>query len=644
METLNNIKTDPKLISIKTLIDNKENKILTLPHFQRNKVWTKKMKDDFKETLKKDFPFGSILIHKKADSDKQTLIDGYQRLSTIEEFCKQPFNDLKWNDLGVADDYFVSIFDENIKKYKSFQKFFVENLKEIKNNLDTYTIVENTILQIFSNEKIDQNQVFIKASKITKEISTKILEIKSISDEFQNKQIPVIYVTTFKEHGVITDIFTKLNTSGQKLSKYEIAASDWENIKVSIKDYEKSQLAEEIINNLKNKYDYYEHNKHKTGIQMNKNFNDIVFNEEIDLFELLFGFSKVLEENSTNLFNKTKNQKIDIFEEGFELINYCLGGTNKTFSKLNDLFIDKFKTNEGLVSLSKILLFFKNVNIVTKSVNDYFLEDNTKILLGSVNNKNISWGKTKNDNKLLKPSKFQSISFIVEIFKSVFKNENDFNFNDSDNDIVKKIIKIIKDEFYIGHHFIYDTFTDLFSSSSNKTVDAIVNENKFRYSDFIPKEEMKKVIEEVIRKYNNSVSHTVRPKIDKSIKIIISIAYNGIWNKNLNNHNCNIDHLIPFDLNKKLNKKIKINSLGNLALLNSTSNSIKSDNDLLRLIQENKFNKTDVSNWTFLEENDFKLFSFENKEESEVEKDFEKLANIRENEIKNKLLNFLYKN
>ncbi|AVN60325.1 hypothetical protein CG007_01675 [Mesoplasma entomophilum] len=641
MAISNNIKTLPELTTVKNLLDDIENENITLPNFQRNKVWTKKMKENFKETLKKDFPFGSILIHKKDGSDKQLLIDGYQRLSTIKEFCKEPFSDLKWEDFLVDDNEFITIF-ENEKNYKKFQKKFLENLKNSENSFNTFILIESSISQTFSRGALEQEQIYIKAAIVNKVISSKISEIKLISYKIQEKKVPVIYVTTFKDHEIIADIFTNLNTSGQKLSKYEIAASDWENVKILINDYKRNQLGEKILNKIKSKYDYYEQNKNKTGIKMNKSSTDIELGKEIDLFEILFGFSKVLEENSNNLFNPTKNQTIDIFQEGFEIINYCLGGTNKAFSKLNNLFIDKFKTEDGFVSFSKILNFFQYVNDVTKVINDYFGEDNTKILLGSVNNKNISWGKNENDNKLLKPSKFQSISFIVEIFRTLFENEYDFI--DYDKDIVKKIIKMIKEDFYIGHHFIYDTFTNLFSSSSNKTVDAITNENKFRYSDFIPKEDMEKAIDNVIWEYNNSISHIIRPKFDKSIKIIISIAYKGVWNKNLNNQSCHIDHLIPFNLNSKLSEKIQINKLGNLALLNSDSNSIKSDKDLFKLIEQNKFNKNDVAEWTFLNEKDFKLFSFEEKQWIDIEKNLEKLCDIREKEFKSKLLNFLYEN
>ncbi|MGI8542597.1 MAG: DUF262 domain-containing protein [Aridibacter sp.] len=71
----------------------KKNRVI-IPKYQRNLVWSEKQKREFIASLKKGFPFGSLLLYKQgADAQgflKHTLVDGLQRTTTIKSYVDQP--------------------------------------------------------------------------------------------------------------------------------------------------------------------------------------------------------------------------------------------------------------------------------------------------------------------------------------------------------------------------------------------------------------------------------------------------------------------------------------------------------------------------------------------------------------------------
>ena len=105
---------------VETLTFDDLNNNVVLPDFQRRLVWSESQKKSFIETLKNGYPFGSILIYKyKKDGlldEKYSLIDGLQRITTIDEYKKTPhkyinfesiteelYNFLKFNTLDLSE-------------------------------------------------------------------------------------------------------------------------------------------------------------------------------------------------------------------------------------------------------------------------------------------------------------------------------------------------------------------------------------------------------------------------------------------------------------------------------------------------------------------------------------------------------------
>ena len=71
----------------------KDSKSLEIPKFQRELVWSKSEKLALIRTIHNGFPFGSLLVSEET-TDKGTkllLLDGQQRLSTIQDYSKKRF-------------------------------------------------------------------------------------------------------------------------------------------------------------------------------------------------------------------------------------------------------------------------------------------------------------------------------------------------------------------------------------------------------------------------------------------------------------------------------------------------------------------------------------------------------------------------
>ena len=64
-----------------------------IPQFQRKFVWTLKHSSKFIESLLMGLPVPGIFLYKEADTNEHLVIDGQQRLLTLQKFYDGFFND-----------------------------------------------------------------------------------------------------------------------------------------------------------------------------------------------------------------------------------------------------------------------------------------------------------------------------------------------------------------------------------------------------------------------------------------------------------------------------------------------------------------------------------------------------------------------
>ena len=62
------------------------------PEFQRNSVWDQRGKSRFIESLFFEYPIPQIFLYKEVEKETYMIIDGYQRITTINEFLEDKFS------------------------------------------------------------------------------------------------------------------------------------------------------------------------------------------------------------------------------------------------------------------------------------------------------------------------------------------------------------------------------------------------------------------------------------------------------------------------------------------------------------------------------------------------------------------------
>lgn len=90
-------KCTPELWTLKEIYESLSkgyngDKKIVIPMFQRGKRWSSKQQNLFIESLKKNYPIGTLLFYKTIKNNQQiyTLIDGLQRGTAIKKYLSNP--------------------------------------------------------------------------------------------------------------------------------------------------------------------------------------------------------------------------------------------------------------------------------------------------------------------------------------------------------------------------------------------------------------------------------------------------------------------------------------------------------------------------------------------------------------------------
>lgn len=223
------------------------NKYIIHPVFQRHFVWTKKQKSSLIETILTGMPMPNIYTYLDLSTDKELIIDGQQRLTTINKFINNEFklSGLENNNLNGF--YYYTLPEE----YKNRLKNYLLNITQIdnlNNNNILYEIfkkfntgatklnpqeIRNCIYQgkfnslvksltqyegfnkIFKDKEIDRmekEEYILRFFAMYENFDNYKPDIKAFLDEFSNEKI--------KMNDISDEIFTvKTNESVLKFKK-----------------------------------------------------------------------------------------------------------------------------------------------------------------------------------------------------------------------------------------------------------------------------------------------------------------------------------------------------------------------------------------------------------------------------------------
>lgn len=565
-----------KVTELARLITDKK---ILIPQYQRGQIWNSQQKASLIDSIKHGYPFGTILLFKQSEQHF-VLIDGLQRSSTIHEFVNNPSQFFDKNDLD----------QEIIKgivfkaKLNSGDPQLIEKVEsKIINWVKSLKTMDDVVTMQFS-ECVDELAESFPTIKSDTTISKEIVAIlKPTLQSYINNcknlvdaEIPAIVYTG--DDGNLPLIFERINSQGTKLNKYQIFAATWSASKHKIE----SNSLYEIIDYVKEHFDEL--------ISKSFNINDYNPNvlekdKTINLYQLLYGYGKMISVQYKNLFKS--NNGVDVESIGFNLVNACLLNDNNKMknlpSRLKEHFSDDLKINKLLERITESCTYVSNL---LKPLTDFKLNGRNDL------------------NSKRYHTEMQICSMIASVFLSrysTFKINEDgeilnLSFDlDHSNEDWNKLRGKFKNQAI--KTYVHDILSKKWSGTGDKKLDEIIRNKNYYISD-INQDTMKATIGSWIEQTNNrkEMKKVAEPTIID--KLLLSVIYKSKFTaeQQLDGSYYDIEHLIPKDLMKTLlaacnaSEGLPISSFANICLLPEFINRKKKqktlyqDNDYLKAL------------------------------------------------------------
>jgi len=526
-----------------------------VPTFQRRLVWSVRQKQEFIETLSFGFPFGSVLIYQYPGTEGMTLIDGLQRVSTIQDYEKSPE---KYIDLESEADELIDILliNEEERKKEKIINGLKKEIKMIfkgllKTNNPNYFYLEDEMKKSDSLSKYNDSSL----TRGIGELQYKIIEKKNNFLDTDNIGIPTIeFLGDVSE---LAKVFENLNKGGKKLTKYQVFAAQWYNDTIRLNDKPNNEkLLEAIINR------YVTLNENRDIKIEDFSADEMREQKTINLSELCYGIGKLILSVSPVFYkNRTLDQVEDLADEiGYSTMGIIFGVDNKKLHTIKDK-IDEVLNADVLEDLiGKILKIYSNIN----SHFDKYLK---------LFNQNVS-----HENK--KISNFKFLSYFADLWVNNFSITKDGQVKDYSNGQDRTYSKSLNNLIY---YYIQDATLNVWGNAGDSRLNSYYLDRSRTYSIRPLKEEF----EETIKFWFKDRISNSSLMIDDISKLILTVYYNLVPENGLIlGRNNDFEHIIVKAklTNRYVKLKIPGGALGNVMFLDSSINRGKKDLNLYKLV------------------------------------------------------------
>lgn len=545
-----------KEFTVEDFDENIRNGLVILPRFQRDLVWTNKQIEELAKSLKDGIPFGTFLL---AGENPYKLLDGLQRANAIRNIFQKPqkfFNKDQVDDLVVSK---IKLFlkDNDGKLPENVEDDIKEGIELwVRSQPNTDPVDKFTGFYLteylFSRYMIREENVNVykRGGEILKPI------IQSINREINNIgkiKIPCILYKGPDEF--LPVIFEKLNSTGTKLSRFQIFAANWVNkslSKVTDKDIKKAVYEEYVNRQSKGEF---------TIDQFPENEKDFL-KQDLNLYEYLLGLGLLLEKDFKYLFFN-KGDSI-----GFTLSAACLQGSIKNIINIEKIFNDEFKYEEYQKAL------FDSVETVFGALKPYIALRINKS------------GTSKDPKPIIFHSDYQIISFIAKVFRDKHDLES-FNEKPEWNSIKTWVNQI-------PYHYLYDQLEDNWRGSGDKRIEDMLNSD--RYHNPISKETWDNTLNKWFKEKELSKKQKSRTRVDTDDLLLLNYIYTHIFTNFdvQGTKEFHLEHLTPVKklsgYIQKRNNQIEglaISAVSNLCFLDASINKRKGKKTIYQFIKEN---------------------------------------------------------
>lgn len=549
---------------------NYEDKVFTVPKYQRGIVWSSKQKAELIDTIKKGLPFGSLLLYKDLKTNTYQVIDGLQRSNTILEFVGNPaqFFDEADIDIGIIRKLVELIgVNGNIRKLEEdLQKMLLE---WVKKEHPTLKDVENMQYHKFG-KVVSEKYVTCKGKEIdiAELVEPMMQNYKAICSKISQTRIPAIVMTGDDE--MLPYLFERINSKGTQLTKYQIFAASWSNTSFKIE-------SEQLVDLLK--YNKERYDDMLDGNSSLDDYDPVVFmkTKVLDAFQIAYGFGKYLCNKWPHLFGKPRSNH-EVESIGFNMMTTCLGLKNKDGKFLHSKLTERVGNERINDFLVRIL---EAVKIADDSIGKF-----SKFKLNS----------RQNSGQSPLHSEYQIVSIVASVFLCKYAiielNEDDevksitFNFEQQNVKWKKELKKRFEEN--VGKIYILEILGSKWVGGADRKMDHVLITPEC-YTKHVTTDEFVKGLDEWYAKMNESRQEYQRVKSPQDEEVLVLTAlYLNLFsaNQQVDSSKYDIEHLATQKLMKMRLEKFKgeirlpISSIGNLCLLPQYQNRSKGEKTL----------------------------------------------------------------
>lgn len=545
---------------------------LKLPNFQRALVWSNNQKQEFFNTLKDGYPFGSILLYEYENDNKFSLIDGLQRYSTMEDFKEHPTNYIEFDEYTqkVANLH-INASERTMTEIKNYAEDILLKI------IDQHIISPGKTRATYLAKKMADEFPVLDDPTIREEITEIQHEVMNFFDSQLNiSKVKIPCIIFEGEETDLAEVFQRLNSGGKKLSKYQVFAAHWDKYDFSLnKDKYSNQILENVI-------DRYESLNNERGILI-EDFNPQEMKEtrKINLSEFCYGLGKIIADSLEVFFDKVTE---DICNElGFQTMLIVF---EIPTSKMNTL-PNKYKFLKNPNSIEDLVI---KIMDIYKVINNKF-DDNFNI--------SVLTRKKKHETKSF--TRLQILSFFASLWQVSYFIEAD----DNKNSMIIKSCKSYKNNRKnvlnnLISHSIYDIVRSYWSGTGDKKLmDIYINKNN-KYAKPLQKD----IFKNELLRWNEDNIHKSNVNIQSDEKMIVSFLANKSksFYESLND-NLDYEHIFSRKLynTHKKNYSIPAGSLGNIMLLDEEINRKKKEKFLYEIIDLEKLNDPNSKENNYIE-------------------------------------------
>lgn len=435
----------PEIWSLKDLSDalnnkHKDGKKIAVPMFQRGARWDAGRERALIDSLKRDFPVGTMLFYSTTENNQTTyiLVDGLQRSNSIRKYITRPtdfFLDSTISDAlcsGLLDILKVESSDDNVARTRKVLSDFVRSQTSYANL--QYFEPAMALIAAFGSAASDP--ALVRA--IINPLQHYFEERQRQYNKIAQTTVPVIVYSGDSKN--LPEIFDRINSKGVPLDRYEVYSAAWPS------ETRLTVANTKVVDAVLRKYDSMAAGEFEI---YGYNPNLIRSGKKLSAFEYVFGLSKYLCQEFDILRFHSNLSDDEVNPLGYELIDACLNDTNH-IPELYKKILERKDINRFEQALIEAVRFVdKAVSPITRFK-----------------------GNNRAKNKIFH-SKFQIMSMISTTFKEMFVG-GDYAKPRPEWESVKDAIAV-----NLVHYYVYDILNNFWGEGGTGKIYSIAKPNRY---------------------------------------------------------------------------------------------------------------------------------------------------------------------